>query len=55
MCNMLSSVVIERIDNWSVELSAFDNDQLVANCTIGVSFLIVNKHTHVAYCYIFSG
>ena len=54
MCNMLSSVVIERIDNCSFELS-FDNDHLIANCTIGVSFLIVNKHTHVAYCYIFSG
>ena len=52
---MLSSVVIENIsylvllsiDNWSVELS-FDDDHLIANCTIGVSFLIVKKHTHVA-------
>ena len=49
---MLSSVVIERIDNSSVQVS-FDNDQLEANCTIGVSFLIFNKHTHVAYCYFF--
>ena len=54
MCDMLSSVVIERIDNWSVQLS-FDNDQLVANCTIGVSFLIVIKHALVAYTAIFSG
>ena len=54
MCNMLSSVVIERIDNWSVELSAFDNDQLVANCTIGVSSLFLTN-TYMWLTAIFSG
>ena len=54
MRNMLSSVVIERIDNWSVQVS-FNNDQLVANYTICVSLLIFNKHTHVVNCYFFSG
>ena len=54
MCDMLSSVFIERFNNWSVQLS-FDNDQLIANCTIGVSFLIVIKHALVAYTAIFSG
>ena len=49
---MFSSVVIERIDNCSVELS-FENDQLVANCTIDVSFRIFTKHVHVANCYFF--